>query len=55
MAASLRNPFRVEQIIAPATQGSRCASTLGYHIEALRAIAGGWRDVQRVALAWVVS
>jgi len=38
MAASLHNPFRVEQIIGPATQGSRCASTLGYLVKALRAI-----------------
>ena len=36
MAASLHNPFRVEQIIGPATQGSRCTATLGYLVKALR-------------------
>ncbi len=36
-AAPLRNPFRVEKMIGPATQGSRCAATLGYLMKALRA------------------
>ena len=37
MAASLHSPFKVEQIIGLATQGSRLAATLGYLVKALRA------------------
>jgi hypothetical protein len=36
--AALRNPFRVEQIIAVTTQGRRVAATLGYLTKAVWAI-----------------
>ena len=39
--STVRNPFGVDVIGENCSQGSRCAATLGYPIQALRAIPGG--------------
>ena len=34
--AGIHNPFRVDRMIVPVSQGSRCSATMGYPVQSLR-------------------